>query len=79
MTLPESEARCRSMRQSVIMGFDRAQLEAEELLPRSVDALRHDNLRRVLEDRILLEMFHIYGLQPALYEPLMDMQWRGGW
>ena len=78
MTLPESEERCRSMRQSVLMGLDRAQREAQELLPAEVDSWRHDNLRRVLEDRILLEMFHIYGLQPALYEPLMALEWRGG-
>jgi len=78
MVLPESEARCRSMRQSVIIGLDRAQREAEELLPREVDGPHHDNLRRVLEDRILLEMLHIYGVQPAMYEPLMAMEWRGG-
>jgi hypothetical protein len=75
MTLPESAARCNSMRQSVLMGLDRAQREADELLPRTVDAQRHDSFRRVLEDKILLETFHNYGLQPALYEPLMAMDW----
>jgi uncharacterized protein YraI len=75
MTLPVSAVRCRSIYQSVLMGVDRAQREAEELLPRSIDAGHHDALRRVLEDRILLEMFHIYGIQPAMYEPLMDMEW----
>lgn len=78
MALPESPERCRAMRQSVLMALERAQREAEELLPRVVDVPAHERLRRVLEDRILLETFHIYGLQPALFEPLMAMEWHGG-
>ena len=77
MELPESPERRRSMRQSVLMGLERAQREAEELLPRMVDVPAHENLRRVLEDRILLETFHIYGLQPVLYESLMAT-WQDG-
>jgi hypothetical protein len=60
------------------MGVDRAQREADELVPRTVDGPSHDRLRRVLEDRILLEMFHIYGVQPALFEPLMARDWHSG-
>lgn len=78
MTLPVSAVRCRSIYQSVLMNVDRAQREADELLPRDVDPTYHNALRRVLEDRILLEMFHIYGVQPALFEPLMNMDWRTG-
>lgn len=77
MILPESPALCRSMHRSVLMGLDRAQREAEELLPRDVEPGYHDDLRRVLEDRILLEMFHILGVQPALYGELMAMEWPG--
>lgn len=78
MALPASAVRCRSIFQSVLMNVDRAQREADELLPRDVDATYHNALRRVLEDRILLETFHIYGVQPALFEPLMSMDWRSG-
>lgn len=73
MSLPESAARCRSIQGSVLLGLDRAQREAEELLPKEVHALLHDELRSVLEDRILLEMFHIYGLQPTLFPELMAL------
>jgi hypothetical protein len=78
MELPASAVRCRSIYQSVLMGVDRAQREADELVPRAVDGPSHDRLRRVLEDRILLEMFHNYGVQPALFEPLMARDWRTG-
>ena len=78
MRLPESAVRCNSMRQSVLMGVDRATTEANELLPLNVDPARHEKLRRVLEDQILLDMFHNYGLQPAMFDSLMERQWRGG-
>lgn len=71
LRLPESEEECRSMRRSIQMGFERAQREAEELLPAQVDGPRHDVLRHVFEDRILLEMFHIFGMQPAVFDQLM--------
>jgi len=71
LRLPDSEEQCRSMRRSVQMGLERARREAEELLPPEVDGPRHDALRRVLEDRILLEMFHIFGVQPAVFGQLM--------
>ena len=76
MALPVSAVRCRSVYQSVLMAVDRAQREAEELVPRAVDGASHDRVRRVLEDRILLETFHNYGVQPALFEPLMATDWR---
>lgn len=75
LVLPESQTLCNSVFRSVLMGLDRAEREAEELLPRGVDAARHDALRRVLEDRILLEMFHIYGLQAPVFGALMAMEW----
>jgi hypothetical protein len=71
MTLPESAVRRRFIHQSVLMGVDRAAAEADELLPRDVDPARHENLRRISEDRILLETFHIYGLQPAMFDALL--------
>jgi hypothetical protein len=50
----------------------RAEREAAELIPASVDNARHSNLRKVMEDRIILEVLHIHGLQPALYGELMQ-------
>lgn len=73
LQLPGSEEQRRSMRRSVQMGLERARREAEELLPPELDGARHDVLRRILEDRILLEMFHNLGMQPAVFDQL-----RGG-
>ena len=72
LALPESLEQRRLMRRSVLAGMARAGREAEELLPLSVDAARHEALREVMEDRILLEMFHVLGLQPAAFDDLME-------
>jgi hypothetical protein len=50
----------------------RAAQEAAELIPASVDAAGNSNLRKVMEDRIILEVLHIHGLQPALYGEVME-------
>ena len=50
----------------------RAEQEAAELIPASVDDARHSNFRKVMEDRIILEVLHIHGLQPALYGELIE-------
>ena len=50
----------------------RAKQEADELIPASVDDARNANLRKVLEDRIILEVLHIHGLQPALFNELLE-------
>lgn len=71
LALPESTEQRRLMRRSVLAGMERAGREAQELLPRLVDAARHEALREVMEDRILLEIFHILGLQPAAFDDLM--------
>jgi hypothetical protein len=59
---------------------ERAEQEAAELIPASVDDARHSNFRKVMEDRIILEVLHIHGLQPALYGELMEaVQSPGRW
>jgi hypothetical protein len=46
---------------------ERARREACEVLPPSIDEARNANLRRIMEDCMILEVLHIHGLQPALY------------
>jgi hypothetical protein len=41
------------------------------VLPPTLNRERYTYLKKILEDRILLEMFHIHGLQPAMYRDLL--------
>ena len=60
-------------------GLDRAAREASEVIPPTLNLERHRFLKKILEDRILLEMFHIHGIQPALYGDLVAEARREGW
>lgn len=71
MDLPTSTARCRSIFWDTEEGLDRAAREASEVIPVTLNRQRHSQLKKILEDRILLEMFHIHGIQPALYPDLV--------
>ena len=71
MILPTSTARIRSVFWDTEAGLDRAAREATEVIPVTLNRDRHTYLRNVLEDRILLQMFHIHGMQPALYGELV--------
>ena len=79
MTLPNSTSRCRSIFWDTEAGLDRAAREAMEIIPPTMNRERYTVLKRVLEDKILLEMFHIHGLQPALYGELVAQARREGW
>ncbi len=79
MTLPNSTARCRSIFWDTEKGLDRAAREALEIIPATLNRERYTVLKKILEDRILLEMFHIHGLQPALYRDLVAEARREGW
>ena len=79
MALPASEKRCRSLFRSVQMARKRAQREAEEIVPASVDAPCHAVLRKIVEDRVILEVFDLYGVQPALYADLVKRASEHGW
>jgi hypothetical protein len=79
MTLPASTARCRSIFWDTEKGLDRAAREALEILPATLNRERYNVLKKILEDRILLEMFHIHGIQPALYSELVAEARREGW
>ena len=79
MTLPTSTARCRSIFWDTEEGLDRAAREALELIPATLNRERYTVLKKILEDQILLEMFHIHGIQPALYPELVAEARREGW
>jgi hypothetical protein len=79
MYLPTSTARARSIFWDTEKGLDRAAREALELIPATLNRTRYNTLKKVLEDKILLEMFHIHGLQPALYGDLVAEARREGW
>jgi hypothetical protein len=79
MILPTSTARARSIFWDTESGLDRAAREASEVIPVHFNRERHTVLKKIFEDRILLEMFHIHGLQPALYGELVATARREGW
>jgi len=67
----------RALRATIRWAIDRAEVEATEVLPASLDAERHATLRRILEDRILLEAFHRHGVQPVVYRMLSGVEGGG--
>ncbi len=71
MLLPTSTARVRSIFWDTEAGLDRAAREATEIIPVTLNRDRHTYLKHILEDRILLEMFHIHGVRPAVYGELL--------
>lgn len=79
MTLPPSTARARSIFWDTEKGLDRAAREALEVIPATLNRERYTVLKKILEDRILLEMFHIHGMQPAMYQDLVAEARKEGW
>jgi len=79
MALPTSTARSRSIFWDSEEGLDRAAREAGEVLPATLNRERYTVLKKILEDRILLEMFHIHGMQPAMYRDLLVEARRERW
>lgn len=79
MNLPASTAKVRSVFWDTEEGLDRAAREATEVIPLTLNRDRHTQLKEILEDRVLLEMFHIHGIQPALYPDLVAQARRERW
>lgn len=79
MVLPTSTARLRSVFWDTEEGLDRAAREPTEVIPVTLNGDRHTYLKQVLEDRVLLEMFHIHGIQPALYRNLVSEARKERW
>ena len=78
LALP-ADSTCQALYAAVKWAMDRAALEATEILPASVDAQRHEALSRIIQDRLLMEFFHKHGVQPVMYEALMDEAGARGW
>jgi hypothetical protein len=79
MFLPTSTARLRSIFWDTEEGLDRAAREATEVIPVTLNRDRHTYLKQVIEDRVLLEMFHIHTVQPALYRELVGEARKERW
>ena len=79
MELPHSTSRTRSIFWDTEEGMDRAAREALEIIPATLNRERYSVLKKILEDRILLEMFHIHGIQPALYGELVSEARKAKW
>jgi hypothetical protein len=79
LLLPESSARSRAIFWDSERGLDRAAREASEIVPVTMNREIHTRFRKILEDKVLLEMFHIHGIQPAVYQELVAEARREGW
>ena len=79
LALPPDRATERALFASVRLARARAIREAEELVPPDVDRVGHDAVRHWLENRLVLEAFHVYGVQPAVYVELVGEAERRGW
>jgi len=78
LALP-ADSTCQALYAAVQWAMDRAELEATEILPVSVDAQRHEALNRILQDRLMMEFFHEHGVQAVMYEALMEEAGAKGW
>lgn len=70
MHLPASGDVRRAIQRDIRHAKARAKGEAEEVIPESVDKVRHAVLRGILEDHHIMEVMSIHSVQPALYAEL---------
>jgi hypothetical protein len=68
-----------SLYKSLQQAKGRAQREADEIIPASLDEERNSSFRRIMGDRIMLEMMHVYSFQPALHDDLVDEGQKSRW
>jgi SH3-like domain-containing protein len=74
LRLPASDSVAQSLFDAIQWATDRARVEATELLPASLDSVRHAALRRIIFDRLVLNLFRSHGdhgIQPAIYGALL--------
>jgi hypothetical protein len=72
MSLPLADDTLRSLHRDITHARERAAREADEIIPASVDQRSHEDFRRILEDRHVLEVMAMYSVQPALYADLAN-------
>jgi len=78
MDLP-SENRCKSLYKSILMAKKRAAKEADEIIPYSEDRDRNTIFRKIKEDQIILEVMINSGIQPLLYQDLINRATANNW
>ncbi len=74
-----SEERCKSIYKSIMMAKQRAEKESEEIIPYVEDKERNIVFRKIKEDQIILEVLFNSGLQPLLYQDLMNRAIANKW
>lgn len=79
MELPEELELCHTIHASVKKGLERAELEAQEIIPVDENDVRHYQYLRIKQDEIILGMFRNFGLQTLVYPELMDLARDKGW
>jgi hypothetical protein len=68
ITVPHEKKR--AMRLRITHARERAEREAEEVVPAALDHGRNVKYRAILEDRYILRVFQSHCVQPALYSRL---------
>lgn len=73
------EDRCKSIYKSILLAKKRAENEAEEIIPYDEDKERNSLFRKIKEDQIILEVLFNSGIQPLLFEDLMNRAAANNW
>lgn len=68
VTVPHEVSR--AMRLKITRARERAEREAEEIVPAGLDGDRNARYRAILEDRYTMRVFRNHRIQPALYGQL---------
>ena len=79
MTLPESDEKSKKIFSDLKRAKTVAKKEAEEIIPANVDKERHENFRKILQDKNIHAVFQIHGFQSALYPELMALAKKNNW
>lgn len=70
--LPSSKGKRRNIYERILRAKRRAQREAEEIIPGTLDKERNTRYRKILEDRYILKVFQNHTVHPGLYRDLIE-------
>ena len=79
MAAPSSEERRRLVYRDIQSAKERARREADQIIPARIDIERYNNFHSIREDGNILDIMHIYGIQPALYDDIMEEGEKKDW
>lgn len=71
MRLPAADDTLRAVYRDILHAKERAAREADDVIPAWVDEATNMAFEGILEDRHILEVMGMYGVQPALYRDLI--------